>query len=147
MLTPLGLQAVSRYGRQLRIGLNLISSRGQLTRGGTPPWEFGVQVTSFHCKMFRVPNLYKVRSSRIFKDIYNTLHYPYPPLFWWRLVFARIRWTGRRLYPLRYLCRQDAATSDKTTPNFVVEWLTLLFRIREVPCSDFDPEAGYPDWG
>jgi hypothetical protein len=30
-------------------------------------------------------------------------------------------------------------------PNFVVEWLTLLLRIREVPRSNLGPETGYPD--
>jgi hypothetical protein len=29
----------------------------------------------------------------------------------------------------------------------VVEWLTLLLRIREVPGSNLDPETGYPDLG
>jgi hypothetical protein len=29
-------------------------------------------------------------------------------------------------------------------PNVVVEWVKLL-RIWEVPDSDLDPEAGYPD--
>jgi hypothetical protein len=32
-------------------------------------------------------------------------------------------------------------------PNVVVEWLTHLLRIREVPGSNFGPETGYPDWG
>jgi hypothetical protein len=27
----------------------------------------------------------------------------------------------------------------------VIEWLTLLFRIREVPGSILGPETGYPD--
>jgi hypothetical protein len=31
------------------------------------------------------------------------------------------------------------------TPNVMVEWLTLLFRIREVPGSNLGPETGYPD--
>jgi hypothetical protein len=30
-------------------------------------------------------------------------------------------------------------------PNIVTEWLTLLFRIREVPGSNIGPEAGYLD--
>jgi hypothetical protein len=30
-------------------------------------------------------------------------------------------------------------------PNVVVEWLTLLLRIREVMGSNFVPETGYPD--
>jgi hypothetical protein len=34
--------------------------------------------------------------------------------------------------------------SDKL-PNVVVEWLTLLLRIREVPVSNLDPETGCPD--
>jgi hypothetical protein len=29
--------------------------------------------------------------------------------------------------------------------NVVVEWITLLFRIREVPCSNLGPETGYPE--
>jgi hypothetical protein len=30
--------------------------------------------------------------------------------------------------------------------NVVVEWLTLLHRIRVVPGSNIRPEIGYPDW-
>jgi hypothetical protein len=30
-------------------------------------------------------------------------------------------------------------------PSVVVEWLTLLLRIREVPASDVGPETSYPD--
>jgi hypothetical protein len=30
-------------------------------------------------------------------------------------------------------------------PNVVVEWLTFLLRIREVPGSNLGPELGYPD--
>jgi hypothetical protein len=32
------------------------------------------------------------------------------------------------------------------TPNVVVKWLALPFRIREVPGSNLCPETGYPDW-
>jgi hypothetical protein len=32
-------------------------------------------------------------------------------------------------------------------PNVVVEWLTLLLRIREGTGSNFDLETGYPDLG
>jgi hypothetical protein len=31
--------------------------------------------------------------------------------------------------------------------NVVVEWLTLLLRIRGFPVSNFGPETGYPDRG
>jgi hypothetical protein len=31
------------------------------------------------------------------------------------------------------------------TPNVVVEWLTLLLRIRETPGSNLGPETGYRD--
>jgi hypothetical protein len=31
-------------------------------------------------------------------------------------------------------------------PNVMVEWLTLLLRIREVLLSNLGPENGYPDW-
>jgi hypothetical protein len=34
--------------------------------------------------------------------------------------------------------------SSPWTPNVVVEWLTLLLRIREVPGSNFGPLTGYP---
>jgi hypothetical protein len=34
----------------------------------------------------------------------------------------------------------------KTTPNVVVECLTLLFRIRRVSGSNPYPETSYPDW-
>jgi hypothetical protein len=30
-------------------------------------------------------------------------------------------------------------------PNVVVDWLTMLVRIREVPGSYLEPEPGYPD--
>jgi hypothetical protein len=30
--------------------------------------------------------------------------------------------------------------------NIVIEWLTLLIRIREFPVSNLWPETGYPDW-
>jgi hypothetical protein len=33
-----------------------------------------------------------------------------------------------------------------TKPNVVVEWLTFLLHIKEVPGSNFGPETGYPDW-
>jgi hypothetical protein len=33
----------------------------------------------------------------------------------------------------------------KDRPNVVVEWLTLLLRIREVPGSNLGPDTGYPD--
>jgi hypothetical protein len=33
------------------------------------------------------------------------------------------------------------------TLNVVVEWLTLLLRIQEVPGSNLDQEVEYPDWG
>jgi hypothetical protein len=32
-------------------------------------------------------------------------------------------------------------------PNVVLEWLTLLLLIREVPGSNIGPETAYPDWG
>jgi hypothetical protein len=31
------------------------------------------------------------------------------------------------------------------TPNVVVEWPTILLRVREVPGSNLGPETGYPD--
>jgi hypothetical protein len=38
-------------------------------------------------------------------------------------------------------------SADKDRSNVVVESLTLLLRIREVPVSNLCPETGYPDWG
>jgi hypothetical protein len=35
--------------------------------------------------------------------------------------------------------------SSSVTPNMVVEWLTLLLRIREIPGSNLHPETGYRD--
>jgi hypothetical protein len=32
-------------------------------------------------------------------------------------------------------------------PNIMVEWLALLFRIQEIPCSNLGLEWGYFDWG
>jgi hypothetical protein len=34
-----------------------------------------------------------------------------------------------------------------TSPNVVIEWLTLLLRIREVTGSHLGQETRYPDWG
>jgi hypothetical protein len=34
---------------------------------------------------------------------------------------------------------------DIKLPTVVVEWLTLLLRIREVPGSNLGPETGYSD--
>jgi hypothetical protein len=31
------------------------------------------------------------------------------------------------------------------SPNVVVEWLTLLLRIRKLSGSNLGPETGYPD--
>jgi hypothetical protein len=38
----------------------------------------------------------------------------------------------------------DKRENEKLEPNVVVEWLTLLLRIREVPGSNLDLETGYP---
>jgi hypothetical protein len=37
--------------------------------------------------------------------------------------------------------------SELLQPNVVVEWLTLLLGIQEVPGSNLGPETGYPYWG
>jgi hypothetical protein len=37
------------------------------------------------------------------------------------------------------------ALSIFASPNVVVEWLTLLLRIREISGSNFGPKTGYPD--
>jgi hypothetical protein len=34
---------------------------------------------------------------------------------------------------------------DTNTPHVVVQWLTFLLRIREVPGSNLGPETGYHD--
>jgi hypothetical protein len=34
----------------------------------------------------------------------------------------------------------------KLKPNVLVEWLTLLLQIREVPRSNLCPDMSYPDW-
>jgi hypothetical protein len=39
------------------------------------------------------------------------------------------------------------SSSMTQKPNFVVEWLTLLLHIREVPGSNLDQETGYSDLG
>jgi hypothetical protein len=36
---------------------------------------------------------------------------------------------------------------QRVIPNVVTMWLTHLFRIREVPGSNLDPETFYPEWG
>jgi hypothetical protein len=35
----------------------------------------------------------------------------------------------------------------KDSPNIAAEWLTLLVRIAEIPCSDLGPETGHLDYG
>jgi hypothetical protein len=35
----------------------------------------------------------------------------------------------------------------KILQNVVVDSLTFLLRIREVPSSNLSPKTGYPDWG
>jgi hypothetical protein len=36
---------------------------------------------------------------------------------------------------------------QRVIPNVETMWLTLLFRIREVPGSNLEPETFYPEWG
>jgi hypothetical protein len=38
-----------------------------------------------------------------------------------------------------------AMSLQKNKPNSVLEWLTLLLGIREVPGSYLDQKTGYPD--
>jgi hypothetical protein len=40
-----------------------------------------------------------------------------------------------------------AFSKPEVPPNVVVEWVTPLLRIREVPGSNIAPETGYSDWG
>jgi hypothetical protein len=48
--------------------------------------------------------------------------------------------------PTFYGTRISLQRSQETkTPNVVVEWLTLMLRIKEVPASNPGPETGYPD--
>jgi hypothetical protein len=35
--------------------------------------------------------------------------------------------------------------NNMVTPNVIVEWLTILLRIREVSGSNLGPETSYPD--
>jgi hypothetical protein len=39
----------------------------------------------------------------------------------------------------------DKGPFHERGPNVVVEWLTLLLRIREVPGTNLGSETGYPD--
>jgi hypothetical protein len=41
--------------------------------------------------------------------------------------------------------RNSEQGDEVNAPNVVIEWLTLLLRIREVPISNVGPETGYPD--
>jgi hypothetical protein len=48
------------------------------------------------------------------------------------------------------MCNEGALTAQNTysmkiVPNVMVERLTILLRIREVPDSNLGPEIGYPD--
>jgi hypothetical protein len=42
-------------------------------------------------------------------------------------------------------CATDMWVTLNQAPNIVVEWLTLLLRIRKVPVSNIGPETGYAD--
>jgi hypothetical protein len=98
--------------------------------------------------------------------------FAHPNNIWWRLQIMN-RFNGESLplccyfHPLRSkyspknpvlehsvyifsLCEKNEFNTTKRkalnnwyTPNFVVVWLNLLFRIREVPGSNLDPETGY----
>jgi hypothetical protein len=75
-------------------------------------------------------------------------------LFWQPRLLARcaveydnVKWTCKRLYspsgsPL-YLCTTIYEQSLVITPKVLVQWLTLLLRIRKVPGSNLGPETGY----
>jgi hypothetical protein len=49
-----------------------------------------------------------------------------------------------RLHPSVKSLYTDSGTNS---PNVVVEWLTLLLLIREIPGSNLGPEIAYPDYG
>jgi hypothetical protein len=51
-----------------------------------------------------------------------------------------------RLFHGCYIIRTYAQTNEYS-PSVMVEWLTLLLRIREVPSSKLGPMTGYLDWG
>jgi hypothetical protein len=48
--------------------------------------------------------------------------------------------TSRRYTPQG--CHLNIHCRETLKPNVVVEWFTLLLRIREVPWSNLDPETG-----
>jgi hypothetical protein len=43
------------------------------------------------------------------------------------------------------LCQNLQSYIERTESNFVVEWLTLMLRNREVMGSNLGPETGYSD--
>jgi hypothetical protein len=42
------------------------------------------------------------------------------------------------------MCSKRCSNKCSPVSNVVVEWLTLLLRIREVASSNLGPETGYP---
>jgi hypothetical protein len=46
---------------------------------------------------------------------------------------------------VHYRKNTHKAYSDQSISYVVVEWLTILLRIREVPDSNLGPETNYPD--
>jgi hypothetical protein len=104
-------QTASRCGGQQRIGLYWISSRGQPTRGGSPSWEYGVELTTLYRKMFCVTNLYKGIRNSVWKEKYWSTRFHScfdKDICSDRVVQDSDCWI---LFPLRYLHCQNAATS------------------------------------
>jgi hypothetical protein len=67
---------------------------------------------------------------------------------WFSVAQLETRYASRILLIARVvvpICLKGAHTSEVS--NVVVEWLTLLLRIRDVPCSILAPATGFHDWG
>jgi hypothetical protein len=65
------------------------------------------------------------------------------------LLTARVHVTKTATYSMSEVTMLSlrSTTLHVKEPNFVMECLTFLFRILEVPGSNLGTDTGYPDWG
>jgi hypothetical protein len=75
-----------------------------------------------------------------FTDLHNFVDAVEDISDWIRNLFTSV--------PLILIHNLNRPTLQNTVlPNFVIVWLTLLLRIREVPVSNLVPKTGHPDLG
>jgi hypothetical protein len=87
-------------------------------------------------------NCFSIISSFLLSKLFRPVC---PCLFY--IVVISFSVLSRYLNLQRRLFSWGLQPSSSIASNFVVEWLALLFRTRQVPGSDFSPETGYSNWG